>query len=153
MEGRPTAASALVETSVGKSDGDAYITVAAQRDKLRQRLIALEEASSSEIHRLKMEVNALKSEQQQQHGGNPFSIAMPPSASAEMEESRRPLILFQHGRLQLTPEAALDLIDRGNMLLSRYVLSSLLWRRCLVGYLAVIHLYLCLSLLLRLLIG
>lgn len=142
---------------------DPYAAIANQRDKLRQRLLALEEASSAEIHRLQMELSSLQADQRTANSRerNPFAaIAILPDVSGSSSSSgdvdaliRRPLLLFQHGKLNFTQEAFIELLDRGNMALSRFVLSNLAWRRGFVAYLGLLHLYFAVSTIFHVLFG
>lgn len=127
---------------------DTFVALATQRDRLRQRLLALEEASSQEIHRLQMEVQELKMDR-----NNSLSLSVLATSADHDEVSRKPLLLFHHGRLNVTTEAIVEVLDRGNMLLSRFVLSNLQWRRGFVAYLILLHTYFALSTLLSVFFG
>jgi DNA repair exonuclease SbcCD ATPase subunit len=127
---------------------DTFVALATQRDRLRQRLLALEEASSQEIHRLQMEVQELKMDR------NTVSLSvLATSAEHDADSVRRPLLIFRHGKLHVTTESVVEVLDRGNMLMSRYILSNLQWRRGFVAYLVLLHAYLVLSTVLSVLLG
>ncbi|CUG06410.1 transmembrane protein, putative [Bodo saltans] len=127
---------------------DTFVALASQRDRLRQRLLALEEASSQEIHRLQMEVQSLKMDR-----STATLSVLATNAEHDTESARRPLLIFRHGKLNVTTESVVEVLDRGNMLMGRFILSNLQWRRGFVAYLLLLHTYIVLSTLLSVFFG
>ena len=96
---------------------DAFTIVAGQRDKLRQRLLAMEGATSFEIDRLNTalreanaEIHALR-----QLTGGPSSTAVLFNNHATNNDSEdkadRPLLLMRQGMSQ---EALVEVVDRAS---------------------------------------
>ena len=116
-------------TSPAKSGGDeAFLAVAAQRDRLRQRLLALELASSAEVDALRAELRSVQEERSELLAVNRGSLG-----------STMPYSVHISGTTNLERvETALDMLMS---FLSRRVLRNPIARRLFLGYLAVLHLF------------
>lgn len=134
--GKPEPGKELRQDPVQTSD-DAFFAVTTQRDRLRQRLLALEEAASQEVEQLRATLKVVRDERDElllQHNNSRsiestgFSLRMP-SATTDLyspQQKRRRVV------------TALDMLT---VLLYKHILSDLWMRRVFLGYLALLHLF------------
>ncbi len=147
------------EQQLSTSSAD-FLAVAAQRDALRQRLLSLEEASSSQIHGLTVEVHRLQDECGKLRGllrlhqqGGAAGIPVRPGEDDEMDHRSLAELSKMHGNGVATREATIRFLDGFMQVLQKHVLTNLQLRRLFLGYLVFLHAFMALSVLKRIVFG
>ena len=135
-----------------------FLAVAAQRDSLRQRLLSLEEASSSQIHALTVEVHRLQDEcgklrglvrlHQTSAGGGGVLVR---GEDEEVDHRSLSELSRTSGKGAATREATIRFLDATMTVLYKHVLTNLQLRRLFLGYLVVLHFLMFLNVLRRVL--
>ena len=155
MEPQPATTSGTVASPPSMVEAeDTFTIVAGQRDKLRQRLLAMEAATSFEIDRLNGALREANTEihnlRQLVTGGSSSTASSSFLSTAvqfhgDDEKVERPLLITREG---VSQEAVVEVLDRSSALLSRHVLTVLPARRLFMAYLLVLHTWWLLSTLL-----
>ena len=138
-----TATNKPAGTSDGLNVGDDFLAVAAQRDRLRQRLLTLEEASAAQIHALQVEVRRLEDD-------NARNVALTRAIHIDTtvdEVDHRPAAPMWSTLSTQMPlkERVIVILDRSFSLASKYIVPNLQLRRCVTAYLILLHAFMLLS--------
>ncbi|ORC84110.1 uncharacterized protein TM35_000491160 [Trypanosoma theileri] len=146
--------------SLNDAEKDPFLIVASQRDKLRERLLTLNEVSSSQIHALKLEVANLTNENctlrkqlsnfsnrdsSYSNGFGDSIFGIPILTGTEKDDGLQakggfPQLVDTSGGI-FSRRTTLNILDYGAGVLSMRVFSTTVGRRSFVVYLALLHCY------------